>query len=219
MAAMTDGERRDRMVIEQIERRGVCDPRVLRALREVPRELFVKRRDESRAFDDGALPIDCDQTISQPYIVALMSAALELSGDERVLEIGAGSGYQTAVLSRLAGEVIAIERHDRLTRSAAERLNQLGCANVTIGTGDGMRGDPERAPFDRILIAAATAECPEPLWDQLAEGGILVGPFGPASGQILKTLHKRDGKRHERSITGCRFVPLIAGLPDPPLPS
>jgi protein-L-isoaspartate(D-aspartate) O-methyltransferase len=190
----------------------VKDSRVLAAMGRVPREAFVPSDQASAAYCDSALPIDCEQTISQPVIVALMTEALQLSGSERVLEIGTGSGYQTAVLAELAAAVFSIERHGELSRQAGERLAQLGYQNVALRVGDGNLGWPEEAPFDRVLVTAGAAECPPALWQQLAEGGVLVGPFGPAADQCLYELRKIGGQPQSKVLTGCRFVPLLPGV-------
>jgi protein-L-isoaspartate(D-aspartate) O-methyltransferase len=203
--------RRREMVEYQLRQRGVRDKRVLDAMSRVPREAFVPAALADEAYRDGALPIDCEQTISQPIIVALMTEALQLSGHERVLEIGTGSGYQAAILAELAAEVYSIERHAELGRQAAERLQALGYRNVYLKVGDGTLGWPEAAPFDRIILTAATTECPPALWEQLAEGGVLVGPFGSPAEQTLYETHKIGGKAQSRILTGCRFVPLVAG--------
>jgi protein-L-isoaspartate(D-aspartate) O-methyltransferase len=199
------------MVQHQLRARGIKDQRVLAAMGRVPREAFVPESLEPEAYFDCALPINCQQTISQPVIVAMMTEALELSGVERVLEIGAGSGYQTAILAELAAAVFSIERHEELAREAETRLAALGYRNVAIRTGDGSLGWPEEAPFDRIIVTAAARECPPALWEQLAEGGILVGPFGPELEQTLTATKKIAGQRQSHFITGCRFVPLVSG--------
>ena len=209
---MTDFEGlREEMVERQIAARGITDPRVLAAFRAVPRERFVPDHLQSSAYADGALPIACGQTISQPYIVALMIDAARIGPESRVLEVGAGSGYAAALLGRLAGEVVAIERIPELAEAASARLQALGIANVTIGTADGTRGWPERAPYDAILVAATAAAAPKALLDQLAEGGTLVIPLGsPALGETLVRITRR-GDRFEREALGAvRFVPLIA---------
>jgi len=175
----------------------------------IPREEFVLLSDAPLAYSDRALPIACAQTISQPYMVALMTEALQLSGNERVLEIGTGSGYQTAVLAELAREVISIERHKELSQEAAERLKKLGYENVILLVDDGTRGAPQYAPFDRILITAAAATCPPTLWDQLAEGGILVGPFGSDDSQWVEAISKKNGEAERRYLVPCRFVPFV----------
>jgi protein-L-isoaspartate(D-aspartate) O-methyltransferase len=198
------------MVERQLRARGVKDERVLAAMGRVPREAFVPASLAHEAYSDCALPIDCDQTISQPVIVALMSEALHLTGSERVLELGTGSGYQTAVLAELTAEVCSIERHADLSRQAGRRLADLGYANVRLRIGDGSLGWPEAAPFDRVIITAAAEEPPPAVWEQLAEGGVLVGPFGPPAEQMLYEMHKIGGKPQSQILTGCRFVPLIA---------
>jgi protein-L-isoaspartate(D-aspartate) O-methyltransferase len=204
------------MLHRQLARRGIDDPRVLAAMARVPRERFLPADSRDRAYDDCALPIDCGQTISQPFIVGLMTQALELSGKERVLEIGAGSGYQAAVLAELAGEVVSIERHATLAAQAKALLEELGYSNVTILTGDGTLGWPQRAPYDRIIATAAATECPPSLLDQLADGGILVIPIGGREYQDLLVYHKKGEKIRTESISACRFVPLIGaeGWPD-----
>src|SRR5688500_9575605 len=181
---------RHAMIERQLRPRGIRDERVLRALGRIPRERFIPAELAGDAYADGALPIDCEQTISQPVIVALMTEALQLTGQEKVLEIGTGSGYQTALLAELAAEVFTIERHADLSRQAQERLQTLGYKNIHTRIGDGSLGWPEEAPFDRILVTAAAPDCPPALWDQLAEGGILVGPFGPPAEQNLWEMHK-----------------------------
>jgi protein-L-isoaspartate(D-aspartate) O-methyltransferase len=205
---------RDEMIERQLRPRGIRDHQALAAMRRVPREVFVPESIANEAYADGALPIDCSQTISQPIIVAMMTEALQLTGDEKVLEIGTGSGYQTAILAELAGEVFSIERHAELTRQAETRLKNLGYRNVWLQTGDGSLGWPDEAPFDRIIITAAAPECPPLLWQQLREGGILVGPFGSPAEQTLYEIHKIAGQPKSKVLTGCRFVPLVAGKSD-----
>ncbi len=200
---------REQMVERQVVARGIHDPRVLAALREVPRQMFVDLSLVDHAYDDSALGIDCEQTISQPYIVACMTEALSLQGRERVLEIGTGSGYQAAVLAELAAEVFSIERHLRLAEIARERLNQLGHGGVQIRVGDGCLGWPEAAPFDRIIVTAAGEKLPPALWEQLAEGGIVVAPLGPPTAQKLMRIIKQSGKAVSTPLLDCRFVPLI----------
>lgn len=196
-----------------LERRGIKDCRVLEAIERVPREQFVPSHEQHLAYCDQALPIDCGQTISQPYMVALMTECLELSGQERVLEIGTGSGYQTALLAELAAEVVSIERWPQLAEKAKERLTSLGYTNVDVRAGDGALGAPDRAPFDRILITAAASTCPPALWEQLAEGGILIGPFGDPDEQWLESHRKVGGKPVVRFFVPCRFVPFVMGQP------
>lgn len=188
---------------------GIRSPSVLGVMGRVPRERFVPEGVRHLAYADRALPIACDQTISQPYIVALMTEALALKGGERVLEIGTGSGYQTAVLAELAGEVISIERHEPLSQEAARVLDELGYKNVQLIVGDGTLGWPEGAPYDRILVAAAAAHVPPALEEQLAEGGTLVIPVGPAQQQTLEAYRKVGGRLVAEPLSGCRFVPLV----------
>ena len=201
------------MILRDLRGRDIDSPQVLAAMERIPRHQFVSPEDEELAYRDRALPIDCEQTISQPYMVALMTQALQLQGDETVLEIGTGSGYQTAVLAELAANVITIERHSALSRSAEQRLSLLGYRNITFLQQDGSQGHSLQAPYSRILITAAAEQCPEPLWDQLAEQGLLVGPFGKQAGQVLQKLQKDKGHRRCENLLGCRFVPLIEGLP------
>lgn len=198
------------MIDLQLRRRGIRDERVLAAIERVPREKFVPPELACEAYADCALPIDCRQTISQPVIVAMMTEALSLSGRERVLEVGTGSGYQTAILAELAGEVFSIERHAELSRQAGRRLADLAYENVQLQIGDGSLGWAEEAPFDRIIVTAAAERCPPALWEQLAEGGVLVGPFGPSAEQSLWELHKIGGQAQSRVLTSCRFVPLVS---------
>jgi protein-L-isoaspartate(D-aspartate) O-methyltransferase len=200
---------RREMIEKQLRRRGINSPRVLEAMESVPRELFMAEGWKHEAYGDHAAPIDCGQTISQPYIVALMTEALQLTGGEKVLEIGTGSGYQTAILARLAREVVSIERHEDLSREAAIALNQLGCDNVLLIVGDGTKGYPPKAPYDRIIVTAAADRLPPALVEQLAEGGLMVVPLGNNDHQILQTLHKRGEQLDRQVLTPCRFVPLI----------
>ena len=200
---------KDRMLRNQLRRRGIHDRRVLGAMARVPRERFVGPEMRNDAYADRALSIDCGQTISQPYIVALMTEALELTGDETVLEIGTGSGYQTAILAELAGEVVSIERHPELSQRTAEVLAELGCGNVTLQVGDGTLGCAERAPFDRIIVTAAAATCPPPLFEQLTEDGILVIPLGGRDCQMLQAIRKVGGSPRAANLSACRFVPLV----------
>ncbi len=201
---------RDAMVARQLAARGITDPRVLAAMRRVPRERFVPDASRHLAYADSALPIDCGQTISQPYIVALMTQALELSGDERVLEVGTGCGYQTALLAELAADVYTIERHADLSRAARRRLESLGYRGIHYRVGDGTEGWPEEAPFDRIIVTAAAENLPPALWEQLEEGGIVVAPLGGQWSQRLVVLRKIRGEPIEEFLCACRFVPLVA---------
>jgi len=185
---------------------------VLNAMRAVPREDFLPAHLREFAYEDSPLPIEAEQTISQPYIVAFMIEALALEGGERVLEIGAGSGYAAAVLSKIAGEVYTVERIGQLAEKAAARLADLGYDNVNVLHGDGTKGWPEAAPFDKIVITAAAETVPEALADQLAEGGLMVAPIGPLDGvQKLKRLVKTGGGFDEKDLGDVRFVPLIPG--------
>ncbi|WP_121116497.1 protein-L-isoaspartate(D-aspartate) O-methyltransferase [Croceibacterium ferulae] len=200
---------RDRMVRNQIERRGVRDRQLLAAMRRVPRERFVPEALAEFAYEDSALPIEAGQTISQPWIVATMIEAAELSADDRVLEVGAGSGYAAAVLGEIAAEVIAVERHAELAELARERLAALGYANVEVRLGDGTRGAPDDAPFDVILVAAAGPDVPQALKDQLAPGGRLVMPVGDTDGQTLCKITRIEDDFDEETLAPVRFVPLI----------
>ena len=209
-------EERERMVIEQLRARGVTDARLLEAFRTVPRHLFVPEELQEQAYTDHPLPIGAGQTISQPYMVALMTEWLHLQGHERALEIGAGSGYQTAILAALALEVFTVERIPDLARTVSERLTRLGYLNVHVTTGNGSLGWPEHAPYDAILVTAAAPEVPQPLVAQLAEGGRMVLPIGPPDGQMLIRVEKRQGKLHRRDVAHCVFVPLIGEHGWPP---
>ncbi len=204
---------RDRMVERQIAGRGIADPHLLRAMRTVPRERFVEHRLAEHAYDDAPLPIAAEQTISQPYVVAWMIEAAAVAPGDRVLEVGAGSGYAAAVLGQVAGSVHAIERHARLTREARERLDGLACANVHLRTGDGTLGWPEAAPFDAILVAAAGPQVPPPLKAQLRVGGRLVMPLdlggdgGPQ--RLLRVTRTGDDAWEQETLGHVAFVPLI----------
>jgi len=209
MDVVSEERLRRRMVDEQIRHRGVRDPRVLAAMEEVPRHLFVPEACRNRAYVDSPLPIGEGQTISQPFIVAEMTAALRLDGTEKVLEIGTGSGYQTALLSKLSRRVVTVERIASLAEAASRRLRDLGFDNVVFVTGDGTLGCPEQAPFDRILSAAASPDIPAPWLEQLAEGGILVLPVGRRDTQELLRVTKRGGATVTEHLGGCVFVPLI----------
>ena len=195
-----------------LRRRGIADQAVLRAMDEVPREFFVETAFAGRAYADQALPIACGQTISQPYVVAYMTEQLNVGPTHRVLEIGTGSGYQAAVLSRLAREVVTIERYRTLADQARERLKALGYNNVEIVSGDGFAGMPERAPFDRIIVTAAAETIPETLMAQLADDGIMILPLGSHEGSqhIIKLTKSQTGLARETLIT-VRFVPLLPG--------
>ena len=211
MTAIDFATLRDEMVRRQIAARGVRDRRVLEAMRTVPREVFVPERLAEFAYDDTPLPIGEEQTISQPYVVALMAEALELGPQDKVLEIGAGSGYAAAVLSRIAREVWAIERHESLARQARARMERLGYSNVHILHGDGTLGWPEQAPYDGIVVAAGGPEVPRALLDQLAEGGRLVIPIGPdpRTQSLVRVRRRADGDYIREDLGAVRFVPLI----------
>ncbi len=200
---------RERMVDEQIARRGITDARVLQAMRRVPRHRFVEEPLRDRAYGDHPLPIGEQQTISQPYIVALMTSLLALSGTEKVLEVGTGSGYQTAVLAELARRVCSIERLGPLAARARARLEGLGYTNVWVRVGNGALGWSDEAPFDRILVAAGGPGVPPPLFEQLAEGGRMVLPLGNAEGQILTLVERVSGEMRTRPCGDCTFVPLV----------
>lgn len=200
---------RSEMVARQIRGRGIRAPRVLQAISAVPRHQFVPAERLGEAYADEPLPIGEGQTISQPYIVAAMTDALRLEGSERVLEIGAGSGYQAAVLSLLAREIIAVESQPVLASRARQLLARLGYMNVCIEEGDGSLGWPSRAPYHAILVAAAAPYVPQALLDQLAEGGRMVIPVGEMDFQELVCIEKAHGRLIRRSLGGCRFVPLV----------
>jgi protein-L-isoaspartate(D-aspartate) O-methyltransferase len=200
---------RKQMVERQIARRGVRDPHVLDAMREVPREAFIGAGFEEFAYEDRALPIAEGQAISQPYVVAAMLAAAKLESRDRVLEVGMGSGYAAAVISRIAGRVFAIERRAALAEAADERLRVLGYRNVTVKTGDGSQGWPEQAPFDAIIVSAGAPQVPQALKTQLADGGRLVIPVGAADEQRLLRITRHGGRFEEDDLGGVRFVRLV----------
>jgi protein-L-isoaspartate(D-aspartate) O-methyltransferase len=205
------------MVERQLRRRGIADERVLEAMAAVPRELFVEDRMAGRAYADSALPIGDEQTISQPWVVAAICQALELHGPERVLEIGTGSGYSTALLARLAAEVISIERMPRLAAEAAERLRNLDFADrVEVRVGDGTLGAPGDAPFDAIAVHASAPAPPPTLVEQLAPGGRLVVPVAEPGADVLTLLTRTEDGFEARRLAPCRFVPLVGehGFPD-----
>lgn len=197
------------MVEQQLRNRGIKDPRVLSAMERVPRHCFLPHPDDPGAYNDYPLPIGDGQTISQPYMVALMTEALRLTGDERVLEIGTGSGYQAAVLAELSDEVYSIERFPNLGERASEVLAELGYHGVTVLVGDGSLGYPEKAPYDRVIVTAACPKIAEPWVEQLADGGILVAPLGDRWGQTLTRVTKRGDKLEHQNLGGCVFVPLV----------
>jgi protein-L-isoaspartate(D-aspartate) O-methyltransferase len=207
------------MVESQLRRRGVTDKRVLDIMSVVPRHEFVPPDLRGRSYEDAPLPIGEGQTISQPYIVAAMTATLRLTGSERVLEIGTGCGYQAAILSLLAKEVFTVECRASLATSAARLLARLGYANVHVHCGDGTLGLPDLAPFDAILVAAAAPSVPPPFQVQLNEGGRLILPVGDAEIQELQFIERQGDAFHTRTLEGCRFVPLVGchGWKDSPL--
>ena len=207
---MTDFETsRARMVERQLRRRGIGDERVLAAMGEVPREQFVSERYRGRAYADSALPIGEGQTISQPWIVAAICQALALQGTERVLDVGAGSGYSTAVLSRLVREVVGVERHESLAAGARRALDALGVENAELLVGDGSRGLPECTPFDAIAVHATAPAPPRTLLGQLADGGRLVVPIAAEGADLLTVFERRGEELRHEEIGPCRFVPLI----------
>ncbi len=195
-----------------IDARGVSDPRVLEAMRAVPRERFVDAGWESHAYDDSALPISAGQTISQPYVVALMAAALDLSPSSRALEVGTGSGYAAAVLSGLCAEVQSVERQRALAEVASDRLARLGYRNVHVHHADGMNGWPTAAPYDAISVAAAAPEVPAALIEQLREGGVLVMPVGDDQAQRLLRVRKLHDGFSTEVLAEVRFVPLLEAM-------
>ncbi len=199
---------RNRMINEQIVSRGIHEERLLDALQRVPRHWFIPEEYAHIAYSDGPLPIGHGQTISQPYIVALMTDLLELEGDENVLEVGTGSGYQAALLAVLAKQVHTIERYPALAENADNVLKRLGLNNVIVHVGDGSLGLPKYAPFQAIMVTAAAPRVPQPLFDQLDENGRLVLPEGGAGGQMLDRWRKKDGEFHQEHITPVAFVPL-----------
>jgi protein-L-isoaspartate(D-aspartate) O-methyltransferase len=196
-----------------LRRRGISDQAVLRAMDEVPREHFVTADYADSAYADQALPIACGQTISQPYVVAYMTEQLEVRPQHRVLEIGTGSGYQAAVLSRIAREVVSIERYRTLADAARNRLQTLGYDNVIVVAGDGFAGAPDRAPFDRMMVTAAAEKVPDALVEQLAKDGKMVLPLGPRQGPqyIVKLTKTPSGELRREDLIAVRFVPLLPG--------
>jgi protein-L-isoaspartate(D-aspartate) O-methyltransferase len=203
---------RHQMVNSQLRSRGISDERVLGAMERVPRHEFAPERCRDQAYQDHPLPIAEGQTISQPYMVALMLEALELLPMDRVLEIGTGSGYVTALLAELTGQVISVERHGSLAESARSRLAALGYSNVKVVTGDGTRGFPEAAPYDAIIVSAAALEVPPALVAQLAEGGRMIIPVGADDAQQLRLLRMENGQPQIQFGELCRFVPLVTGV-------
>ena len=207
---------RERMVQEQILARGIDDARVIAALRKIPRHLFVDPGIVNRAYNDSALPIGEKQTLSQPYMAARMTAALRLKGDEKALEVGTGSGYQTALLAELCFNVFSVEKLRMLSRKARKLLDELGYQNIALHVGDGTIGWSEHAPYDAILVAAAAPSAPKPLLDQLAPGGRLVIPVGDEQGQTLLRLTRTPIGIKKEQLGECKFVKLLGkyGWPD-----
>ncbi len=196
-----------------LRRRGISDQTVLRTMEEVPRDLFVEAADRSEAYRDSALPIACGQTISQPFVVAYMTEQLQLQKPHRVLEIGAGSGYQAAVLSRLAGQVLTVERYRKLADTAQARLEQLGCHNVEVMLADGLALPANVGPFDRIIVTAAMEQIPENLIARLEVGGVLIAPVGPRQGvQTLIRLTRNAAGIERKELVDVRFVPALPGI-------
>jgi protein-L-isoaspartate(D-aspartate) O-methyltransferase len=211
-----DGDGEGRVAVARLilglRSQGIRDPRVLKAIETVPRELFVEEAYADIAYADRSLPIDCGQTISQPFIVAYMTEKLSVGDRDKVLEVGTGSGYQAAVLARLCRRVYTIERYSTLLRQAEERFKALGIANITAMLGDGMKGWPQQAPFDRIIVTAAAERVPEALVDQLKVGGIMVLPVGPVGGaQHLHRLVRTEDGYEDEELLAVRFVPLVPG--------
>jgi protein-L-isoaspartate(D-aspartate) O-methyltransferase len=200
---------RDRMVSEHLVKRGITDPRVLEAMRHTPRHLFVDEGLRDKAYGDHPLPIGDAQTISQPFMVARMTELLRLTGKEKVLEIGTGSGYQSAVLSRLAARVCTVERIPKLAARARQTLEAVGASNVWVRTANGTFGWPDEAPFDRIVVTAGGPAVPPPLLEQLAEGGRMVMPVGSADSQRLQIVDQVGGQTRVTEDSGCVFVKLI----------
>ena len=203
---------RRQMVDSQLRQRGIADERVLTAMERVPRHEFAPEEYRGQAYEDHPLPIGEGQTISQPFIVAIMLDALKLSSTDKVLEIGTGSGYVTALLAELTESVISIERHESLAESARALLAALGYSNVKVLTGDGTRGFPEAAPYDAIVVSAAAAEMPPALITQLREGGRMIIPVGSEDSQQLRLVRMENGQPHIEFRELCRFVPLIPGV-------
>jgi protein-L-isoaspartate(D-aspartate) O-methyltransferase len=199
----------EEMVTQQIMRRGVVTPRVIEAFKKVPRHLFVPEQFQSHSYNDHPLPIGEGQTISQPYIVALMTDLLDLSGEDKILEIGTGSGYQAAILAELGKEVYTTERHKLLAERAEKIFKELNYQNVKVLVGDGTKGWKEFSPYQKIIVTASAPDVPQPLFIQLDEMGKLVIPIGGRWSQDLVLIEKRKGKMIRKSVCGCVFVPLI----------
>jgi len=210
-------EQRYRMVEDQLVARGIRDRAVIEVFKDVPRHVFVDDEHSASAYEDHPLPIGFGQTISQPYMVALMTESIRIKGGEKILEIGTGSGYQAAILARLAGEVCTVERDPRLLERARGILNDEGFSNIKFRCGDGTLGWREEAPYDGIIVTAAAPDIPHGLLDQLADGGRLIIPVGPRYAQTLIMVQKHGDEFEPRNICGCVFVPLIGedGWRDP----
>ncbi len=204
-----DFERKRQQLLASLRNAGIRDERVLAVIAATPREAFVDEAQYPLAYDDRALPIDKGQSISQPLMVATMTQALQLHGDERVLEIGTGSGYQTALLARLARHVYSVERIQQLACQAVKRVSKLGLENVTIYIGDGSLGWPQQAPYDRIIVTAAAPEVPARLFEQLVTWGMMIIPVGKPDHQELLVVHRAPWGPEVRSLGGCLFVPLL----------
>ncbi len=206
---MEDAEKRKRMVEAQLVPRGISDPRVVRAFLDVPRHHFVPAPYAASSYADNPLPIGAGQTISQPYMVAIMTERLRLKGDEKVLEIGTGSGYQAAILAEMCVQVCTVERERSLLDRAKKTLEKEGYKNIAYKCGDGTKGWEEEAPFDGIIVTAAAPHVPEPLKEQLADGGRLVIPVGPRFSQMLMVITRHGMEFAQENICGCVFVPLV----------
>jgi len=204
-----DFERKRQQLLESLRNAGIRDERVLAVIAATPREAFIDEAQYPLAYDDRALPIDKGQSISQPLMVATMTQALQLRGDERILEIGTGSGYQTALLARLARHVYSVERIQQLACQAVKRVSKLGLENVTIYIGDGSLGWPQQAPYDRIIVTAAAPEVPARLFEQLVTWGMMIIPVGKPDHQELLVVHRAPWGPEVRSLGGCLFVPLL----------
>jgi protein-L-isoaspartate(D-aspartate) O-methyltransferase len=197
------------MVEQQLLARGIHDQRVLDAMLEVPRHEFVPPEFQAQAYADHPLPIGAEQTISQPFIIAVALQALALTGSESVLEVGTGSGFQAALLARMTRHVYSVERHPELAEKARETLGQLGFGNITVSVRDGSQGWPEYSPYDAILVSAAAPSLPKSLVGQLREGGRMVIPIGPPHAQELQLIHRKAAQISRETVEGCRFVPLV----------
>ena len=202
---------REQMVTDQLIGRGITDPLVLASFRQVPRELFLPSQVKDQAYDDGPVALGFGQTISQPYMAALMTEVLRATTSDRVLEIGTGSGYQSAILSKIVSEVYTVERIGDLAQKASQVWERLGLFNIFWRVGDGRQGWADKAPFDKIIITAAAEAVPLALWEQLKVDGLLLAPLGPPAIQELVRFRKKDGVLEREDLGGCRFVPLISG--------